>query len=242
MAYYIAIDKFGNFDLQHYGVKGMKWGVLNEEDPLGRTRSSAAVAKYQAQGMKRTQQLKGGSSFSAGSKQSSGGANPVAQPSGVSSKNVTAINKAAESMPTVPVKSDQPAATKEEKALADKIQDASAAYQTALMKMQMLARVCQSSGISPTASSDYLSARKEVIKAKYELDKLKNEQQQSAVNNPPTYAQQKQAADSEAKEKLATDKAKEKAGPDLNAIYQQQKETLKSYGYSAYSRKSGKTK
>lgn len=241
MAYYIAIDKFGNFDLQHYGVKGMKWGVLNEEDPIGRMQSSGAIAKYQAQGMKRTQQLKGGSS-SSGSKQSSGGANPAAQPSGVSSKNVAAINKAAESMPTVPVKSDQPAATKEEKALADKIQDASATYQTALMKMQMLARVCQSSGISPTANSDYLSARKEVIKAKYELDKLKNEQQQEAVNNPPTYAQQKQAADSEAKEKLATDKAKEKAGPDLNAIYQQQKETLKSYGYKASGRKGSKSK
>lgn len=237
MAYYIAIDKFGNFDLQHYGVKGMKWGEVNEEEPIGRARAAAAVEKYQAQGMKRTQQLKGGSNSSSPSKQSSGGANPAAQPSGISSKNVAEINKAAESMPTMPVKSDQPVVSKEEKALADKIQDASTAYQTALMKMQMLARVCQSNGVSPAMSSDYLAARKEVIKAKYELDKLKLEQQKQVVDNPPTYAEQKQHMDAQAKETLAENKAKEKAGPDPDAIYQKQKETLKSYGYSAAGRK-----
>lgn len=242
MAYYIASDKFGNYDLCHYGVKGMKWGIVNEDELVGnrirsagpknnnistRIRSSDAVKKYQNDGMKRTQQLKGGS---------------TTQPSGISSKNVAAINKAAESMPTIPAASDQTAATKEEKTLANKIQDASAAYQTALMKMQMLARVCLANGISPTANADYLVARKEVIKAKYELDKLKNEQQQSAVNNPPTYAQQKQSMDSQAKEKLAEDKAKEKSGTDLDEIFKRQKRTLNSYGYKASGPKIGKSK
>ena len=79
MAYYIAIDKFGNFDLQHYGVKGMKWGIVNEDELVGnrirsagpknnnistRIHSSDAVKKYQNDGMKRTQQLKGGSTTS----------------------------------------------------------------------------------------------------------------------------------------------------------------------------------
>ena len=62
--------------------------------------------------------------------------------------------------------------------------------------------------LTPSADSEYLSARKEVIKAKYELDQLKLKQQQAAAENPPTYAESKERVDSQAKEQLKEDKEK----------------------------------
>lgn len=207
MSYYIAKDRFGNLDLCHYGVKGMKWGVVNLEDsaPINSARSS--VSKAQADGQKRTAQLKGTSGKTYSGHFSSGQA---AAPAGVSPKNAKEIAKAAESMPVVqePKNMEDIPVTAEEKKLDDQIADANVKYQTELMRMQMLSRACLANGVTPSADPEYLSARKEVIKAKYELDQLKLKQQQAAAENPPTYAESKERVDSQAKEQLKEDKEK----------------------------------
>lgn len=207
MSYYIAKDRFGNLDLCHYGVKGMKWGVVNLEDSVPINSARAAAAKAQADGQKRTAQLKGtsGKTYSVQSSSSQASA-----PSGVSPKNAKEIAKAAESMPVVQEQKNMEdiPVTAEEKKLDDQISDANVKYQTELMRMQMLSRACLANGVTPSADPEYLSARKEVIKAKYELDQLKLKQQQAAAENPPTYAESKERVDSQAKEQLKEDKEK----------------------------------
>lgn len=206
MSYYIAKDRFGNLDLCHYGVKGMKWGVVNLEDSTPVNSARAAVAKAQADGQKRTAQLKGTS----GKTYSGQSSNQASAPSGVSQKNAKEITKAAESMPVIQEQKNMEdiPVTAEEKKLDEQISDANVKYQTELMRMQLLSRACLANGITPSADPEYLSARKEVIKAKYELDQLKLKQQQAAAENPPTYAESKERVDSQAKEQLKEDKEK----------------------------------
>ena len=110
--------------------------------------------------------------------------------------------------------------------------------------MQMLARIAQSNGVSLGQDPEYLAARKEAIKAKYELDTLTVEQQEKAAKqSEPTYAEQKQQADSDAKEKLSEDKKKsESSSSSLDEIMARQKEVLGGYGIRAADRKGGKTK
>lgn len=206
MSYYVAKDRFGNLDLCHYGVKGMKWGVVNLEDSVPVNSARSAAAKAQADGQKRTAQLKGTS----GKTYSGQSSNQASAPSGVSTKNAKEIAKAAESMPVIQEQKNMEdiPVTAEEKKLDDQISDANVKYQTELMRMQMLSRVCLSNGETPSANPDYLAARKEVIKAKYELDQLKLKQQQAAAENPPTYAESKERVDSQAKEQLKEDKEK----------------------------------
>lgn len=204
MSYYIAKDRFGQLDLCHYGVKGMKWGEQKAEEFNGAARSTAAIAKAQAQGMKRTAQLKGTS----GTNYSSG----YTQAHGVFQKNVAAINKAVDNMPAPPEEpknmEDIPV-SKEEKKLDEQISDANTKFQTELMRMQLIARAALSNGITPSADPEYISAKKSVIKAKYELDQLKLKQQEEAAKNPPTFAESQQRIDSQAKEKLKEDKEQE---------------------------------
>lgn len=222
MSYYIAKDRFGQLDLCHYGVKGMKWGEQKAEEFNGVARSSAAIVKAQAQGMKRTAQLKGtsGTNYSSGS--SSNPSSSSTHTQGVSQKNVTAINKAVDNMPAPPEEpknmEDIPV-SKEEKKLDEQISDANTKFQTELMRMQLIARAALSNGVTPSADPEYISAKKSVIKAKYELDQLKLKQQEEAAKNPPTFAESKQRMDSQAKEKLQEDKAKEtkkkSSGPSM---------------------------
>lgn len=202
MSYYIAKDRFGNLDLCHYGVKGMKWGVVNLEDAVPVNTARSAAAKAQADGQKRTAQLKG-TSGKVYSRQASASA-------GVSQKNAKEIAKAAESMPVVQEQKNMEdiPVTAEEKKLDEQISDANVKYQKELMRMQLLSRACLANGVTPSADPEYLSARKEVIKAKYELDQLKLKQQQAAAENPPTYAESKERVDSQAKEQLKEDKEK----------------------------------
>lgn len=211
MSYYIAKDRFGQLDLCHYGVKGMKWGEQKAEEFNGIARSSAAIVKAQAQGMKRTAQLKGtsGKSYSSGGSSNSSSSAPT---QGVSQKNVAAINKAVDNMPAPPEEpknmEDIPV-SKEEKKLDEQISDANTKFQTELMRMQLIARVALSNGVTPSADPEYISAKKSVIKAKYELDQLKLKQQEEAAKNPPTFAESQQRIDSQAKEKLKEDKEQE---------------------------------
>lgn len=206
MSYYIAKDRFGNLDLCHYGVKGMKWGVVNLEDSVPVNPARATATKAQTDGQKRTAQLKGTS----GKTYSGQSSSQASAPSGVSQKNAKEIAKAAESMPVVQEQKnmDDIPVTAEEKKLDEQISDANVKYQTELMRMQMLSRACLANGVTPSADPEYLSARKEVIKAKYELDQLKLKQQQAAAENPPTYAESKERVDSQAKEQLKEDKEK----------------------------------
>lgn len=43
MNYYIAKDRFGNYDLCHYGIQGMRWGVRRFQDKSGRLTSAGKV-------------------------------------------------------------------------------------------------------------------------------------------------------------------------------------------------------
>lgn len=224
MSYYIAKDRFGQLDLCHYGIKGMKWGEQKAEEFNGAARSTAAVAKAQAQGMKRTAQLKGtsGTNYSSGGSSNSSSSSAPAQ--GVSQKNVAAINKAADNMPAPPEEpknmEDIPV-SKEEKKLDEQISDANTKFQTELMRMQLIARAALSNGVTPSADPEYISAKKSVIKAKYELDQLKLKQQEEAAKNPPTFAESQQRIDSQAKEKLKEDKeqeAKKKSSSSLSMV------------------------
>lgn len=207
MSYYIAKDRFGNLDLCHYGVKGMKWGVVNLEDSVPVNSARSAAAKAQADGQKRTAQLKGTSGKVYSGQSSS---SQVSVSAGVSQKNAKEIAKAAESMPVVQEQKNMEdiPVTAEEKKLDEQISDASVKYQKELMRMQLLSRACLANGVTPSADPEYLSARKEVIKAKYELDQLKLKQQQAVAENPPTYAESKERVDSQAKEQLKEDKEK----------------------------------
>lgn len=205
MNYYIAKDRFGNLDLCHYGIKGMKWGEVNEDHLSG---PNYAAKKAQIDGQKRTAQLK---AQQVSSKPSS---SPLPKAQTKQTAKLTEQAVKAEQAQEAPV-----AASPKEKALADKISDANVAYQTALTQMQLLSRISLANGISPSADPEYIKARKEVIKAKYELDQLKLQQQEEAAKNPPTMAEQKQYDDSAAKEKLSEDKKKSSGKKYVNYKY-----------------------
>lgn len=202
MSYYIATDKFGNYDLAHYGVKGMKWGVVNE-DP-------ASLGGF-AGGIKTSVSAKKSGSSGSSSSSNSGykeiwaagrnGTTLAQEPAKASSQklNPQVIREAVEAGSKAPKDEDE-----------KKIAEANVNYQSALMNMQLLARISLSNGVSPAANPEYLAARKKAIEAKYELDQLKLKQQEEAAKNPPTMAEQKKQDDSDAKKKLASDKAKER--------------------------------
>lgn len=180
MSYYIAKDRFGQLDLCHYGVKGMKWGVVNE-DPLALA-NSRRLGAIQTNPNKR----------SFGSTSSIGGSKKAAAP--VSASGLRTIRGIQDNA------ANQAAAAGMDDEFAAKLAEAESAYKTALASMQMMARLSLSQGLSPNADPDYISARKAVIKAKYELDKLRLDQQAKAAKEPPpTFAEQKKAADTEAK-------------------------------------------
>ena len=55
MNYYIAIDREGNFDLCHYGIKGQKWGIRRYQNPDGSLTSEGKQrmkAEYKADNKK----------------------------------------------------------------------------------------------------------------------------------------------------------------------------------------------
>ena len=45
MNYYIGIDRYGNYDLAHHGIKGMRWGVRRYQNPDG-SLTSAGKTRY----------------------------------------------------------------------------------------------------------------------------------------------------------------------------------------------------
>ena len=242
MNYYIATDKFGNYDLAHYGVKGMKWGEVHEDQLVG---ANYARAKAQADGQKRTQALV--------SQQQAMAAVSKYQTDGRKRTAAQQISSQAKLDPKVQAQYEATIQNESQKAAeaaggnsddAKKLADANTKYQTALMNMQLLARSSLANGVSLGQNPEYLAARKEVIKAKYELDKLKLDQQQKAAENPLTYAEEKQAMDSQAKKKLAEDKKEQSSSNEsksskLDEIYKKQQETLGSYGIKSSKRKTG---
>ena len=219
MSYYIATDKFGNYDLAHYGVKGMKWGVVNE-DPTslggfaGGIKTSVSAKKSGSSGSS--------SSSNSGSKEIwAAGRNGTAsakEPAKASSPklNSQVVREAVEAGSEAPKDEDE-----------KKIAEANVNYQSALMNMQLLARISLSNGVSPAANPEYLAARKKAIEAKYELDKLTLAKQEKAAINPPTMAEQKRTDDSNAKKQLAEDKAKTKSSgiPEVDVEYTRQDKT-----------------
>ena len=205
MSYYIAKDKFGNYDLAHYGVKGMKWGETNE-DPRLSGKSKWAQIGNSAMNQTRSGSSSTTNSSGSGSKgiwASGRGGSKMADESAAKATspkvNTELVKEAVESNSETPKDDDT-----------NKIAEANVAYQAALMNMQLLARISLGNGISPEANPEYLDARSKAIKAKYELDKLKNDQQKKAAENPPTMAEQRKTDDSNAKKQLAEDKNKEK--------------------------------
>lgn len=213
MSYYIATDKFGNYDLAHYGVKGMKWGVVNENPT-----SFGSLAR----GMKTSIPEKKSGSSGASSSSSS------------SSKEIWAAGRKKTESTQEPEKASAPKlnpwvvreaveADSEEPKDEDekKIAEANVNYQSALMNMQLLARISLSNGVPPSANPEYLAARKKAIEAKYELDKLTLAKQEKAVINPTTMAEQKQIDDSNAKKQLAKDKVRSKSSgiPEVDVKY-----------------------
>ena len=222
MNYYIAKDRFGNYDLAHYGVKGMKWGETNEDPRLGGTNRWAQIGN------------------SATNKAQANSSSPSSQPSS-SSKGIWASGRGGSAAKTdqkttapnvnrslveaaVKAESAQDSSSDEDDT---KIAEANVNYQAALMDMQLLARISLGNGLSPAANPEYLAARKKAIDAKYELDKLNLAKQEKAAKNPPTMAEQRQAADSDAKKQLAEDKSKpRKSGiPEVDVEYTRQDKT-----------------
>ena len=49
MSYYIASDRFGNYDLAHYGVKGMKWGKHYKRKSKEKTTTSQNAPKVSSE-------------------------------------------------------------------------------------------------------------------------------------------------------------------------------------------------
>lgn len=176
MNYYIAKDRFGNYDLCHYGVKGMKWGVVNEDPLIGRLSGTGKSLS------ETNQRMSGSTNY-----------NYRIRSSGLSSQvKVANVSKASGKQSVAEKSGDEE--------LDAQVAEAEAKYKEALTSMQMMARISLSQGFSPNSDPDYISARKAVIKAKYELDKLRIDQQAKAAQNPPTMAEQKQAMDTQAKE------------------------------------------
>ena len=199
MSYYVATDKFGNFDLRHYGVKGMKWGEVHEDPLMGQQRARIGAIKST------------GSNRSIGATSSSGG-RMAASPSMAS--GIRTIN-------TVKTSDKQSSGPIEPGSLEAKIAEAESKYKEAVTSMQMMARISLSQGLSPMTDPDYISARKAVIKAKYELDKLRLDQQAKAAKEPaPTYAEEKKNMDKEARE------ARKEEGTDDLEYAQRRREVI----------------
>lgn len=219
MSYYIATDKFGNYDLAHYGVKGMKWGVVNE-DPA----SFGGFAREIKTSVPSKKSGSSGSSSSSngGSKDiwaaGRNGTQTVQEPAKTSTPKLDQqiVREVVEASSETPKDEDE-----------KKIAEANVNYQSALMNMQLLARISLSNGVSPAANPEYLAARKKAIEAKYELDKLTLAKQEKVTINPPTMADQKRTDDSNAKKQLAEDKAKAKSSgiPEVDVEYTRQDKT-----------------
>ena len=45
MNYYIATDRFGQYDLKHYGIKGQKWGIRRFQDESGKL-TKEGISRY----------------------------------------------------------------------------------------------------------------------------------------------------------------------------------------------------
>lgn len=200
MNYYIAKDRFGNYDLVHYGVQGMKWGERKADELVG-IGNSASNLKTKVENQTRSSSPSPSGSGGGGSKQIWANGRNGKTSSGTDSKAKVDPKLIQEA-----VKAESETPKDETEA---KIEESNTTYQTALMQMQLLARISLANGISPSANPEYIEALRQTIKAKYELDQLKLKQQEEAAKNPPTMAEQKQEADSNAKKQLAEDKAKE---------------------------------
>ena len=230
MSYYIAADKFGNYDLAHYGVKGMKWGERKPEE-YGFGRYADTIRNNLSD--KKNRQKASESSFYNSSRRprnaklSEDIASEVPEDGSKKQNSSPAVN------PNI-VKEYVDATSETPKTDEDaQIAEANVAYQSALMNMQLLARIALSNGVSPSASSEYLEARKEAIKAKYELDKLTIARQERLAKEAPTMAAQRQIIDSNAKKKLAEDKKEEKkASADKNDAKKEDESDSKDKGIS----------
>lgn len=219
MSYYIATDKFGNYDLAHYGVKGMKWGVVNE-DPAslggfaGGIKTSVSAKKSGSSGSSSSSNSGSKGIWAAGRNGTTSAQEPAKTPS--PKLNPQVVREAVEAGSEAPKDEDE-----------KKIAEANVNYQSALMNMQLLARISLSNGVSPAANPEYLAARRKAIEAKYELDKLNLAKQEKAAINPPTMAEQKRTDDSNAKKQLAEDKSKSKSSgiPEVDVEYTRQDKT-----------------
>ena len=195
MNYYIAKDRFGNLDLRHYGVKGMKWGEVHEDPLIGRLSGTGKSLS------ETNQRMSGNSNY-----------NYRIRSSGLSSQaKVANVAKTSGEQSSASQSSG-------DAELDSKVAEAEAKYKEALTSMQMMARISLSQGFSPNSDPDYISARKAVIKAKYELDQLRIDQQAKAAQNPPTMAEQNKAMDAEAKEDRKEAKKSETSDDDYAAL------------------------
>lgn len=193
MNYYIASDKFGNYDLKHYGVPGMKWGEHNAQD-LTLLGAFGRVKKAIPQKSSPVKLQNHSSSPNSTKPNQSSPAKPE------KNRYVPSESNSYEEVSESPKEIKDDFAEKEHKIVED--------YQNALLNMQIIARTALSSGVSLGSSLEYLAARKEVLKAKYELDKMQLEKQEALAEDPPTYAEEKRSMDSQAKEKRAEEQKK----------------------------------